>query len=72
MRAKYFMRQGNIWKFCPFRMKKRPPVLCREVFFLVLLFFADLSGFIGFQFVVTDFQMVEVFFRFSHYDAGET
>lgn len=22
MRAKYFMRQGNMWKFCPFRMKK--------------------------------------------------
>ena len=54
-------------------MKKRPPVLFREVvFFSVFLFFADLSGFVGFQFVVTDFQMVEVFFRFSHYDAGET
>ena len=74
MRAKTIScgKGGKYMEILPFPHEKRPPGLCMEVVFLVLLFFPDLSGFVGFQFVVTDFQMMEVFFRFSHYDAGET
>ena len=40
--------------------------------FLFLLFFTYVSCFVGLEFGITDFQMVEVFFRFCDYNAGES
>ena len=76
-RRLFCMSHFLIFRFCSYLFLsfffhvKRPPPWFGEVFILFLLFFAYVPCFIGFELGITDFQMMEIFFRFSDYDTGE-